>query len=187
MEFISPELHEFSAGTKLRLIERNYVHAAFSLFEAVTEDPRTLLPSKNQRAIFVDPYFGWHSESMPWVGLSITNVGVATPRDTLYPEKKDLGIGVGVRPPLAFGILRVGIDAVNLFTAEDFLSRFRLGASYKFGIMELIAGANSNSGTGGLQYSLQVFQVGIVYEFMRGDLSGGEPENRIATEFAIRL
>ena len=79
------------------------------------------------------------------------------------------------------------LDLVNLLHGEDLASRFRFGTSYQFGILELMSGLNKNSLTSGLQFSLQIIQVGIVYEFIRDDFGGTSPESKISTELSVKL
>ena len=182
-------LDGFSFGAKLRVLSRDFVHGRFSMFEvAASEEARSLLPMKSQTAVFVDPSVAWTSEG-PWkkrVSFGFSNLGRVWPRDPLYPEPADLGFGLGLEPPVGFGSLKLGIDFAELLHGESAMGRFRSGLSYRFGIVEAMAGYNQSATTVGLQFGFQLIRVGIVYEFLRADLEGGL-SNRIATEMSAAL
>jgi hypothetical protein len=186
--FLSKHLKHLTLGTRVRILERKYVHGTFSLYDTVSQNPKDLLPVKEQRAVFLDPSIGWTMPKLPWklrTSLSAKNIGRAWPEDPLYPEYPDLDYGVGLEPPVGLGKLRLGVDYVNLIHGQDFISRIRAGGSYQLGVMEPMIGLNKDSVTGGVQFGFQFVRAGIVYEFHRKDLSEGLPENRIATELAI--
>lgn len=190
LSVISSSLEDFTFGTRLRLLERDYVHGSFSLFDAIGSDPRTLLPTKTQHGILMDPSIGWISPKMPWklrASFSVNNVGSVWPADPLYPTLVDMSTGVGVEPPVGFGRWRIGLDLVNVIHGDDLMSRIRFGTSYKFGIAEVMGGFNTNSLTAGLQFGLNFITAGIVYEFVRNDFGGTAPENKLATELSIKL
>ncbi|MGK5082007.1 hypothetical protein WDW37_01785 [Bdellovibrionota bacterium FG-1] len=192
LSWVDSRFENFSFGSKLRLIQRDYVHGSFSFFDvdAIGSDPRTLLPSQTQYGVLVDSSVGWAPPKMFWkprVSVSLKNMGKLWPEDPLYPKLTDINLGVGVEPPLGFGRFRMGVDLINLVQAEALLARVRLGASYQFGILEVMAGLNQNSLATGLQFALHIFQAGIVYEFVRDDFGGADPESRVATELAVRL
>ncbi len=189
-EVISPNLREWSAGLRVSLIQRDYVNGSFSLFDAISTDPRVLLPAVSQQAVLFAPTVAWVPAAAPWhlhASVGAENLGRDFPQDPAFPDTADLVAGIGVEPPVPLGTLSIGLDLVQLINGPDFLSRFRLGASYKLGILEMMAGANENAVTAGLQFSFQVIQVGIVYEFMRSDFSADTPDTRISTELGIRL
>ena len=190
LEMLDRSLGGFSFGTRARLLQRKYVHGSFSMFQAISDDPRALLPTKSQTAVLLDPTLGWTSPKTLWkprASLGLSNLGKTWPDDALFPISTDLTAGLGVEPPVKFGRFRVGLDLVNLLYAPDLLSRTRLGTSYQFGVVEIMAGMNAHSLSGGLEMGLQIIQVGIVYEFIRDDFGGTSPESRISTEIAIRL
>ncbi len=188
---------DFSVGVRGRLLERHFVHSSFSLFQALAEEPRSLLPVRVQRAALVEPAFAWVPRKLAWrprLSLMATNLGPVWrdgPPETepaLYPSRPDLAFGAGLEPPVGFGDLRVGVDLVELLHAGQGLSsRLRLGASYRFGILEAMTGWNATSTAAGVQFALGVAQVGIVYELVRSDGSAGGFGEKIATELAIRL
>jgi hypothetical protein len=186
---LDEDLDGLSFGTRVRLIERKYVHSSFSLFEAMNEEPRSLLPVREQKGAFIEPSVAWQlpTEWKTYLSAEVKNLGTVWPKDTLHDDPTDLGVGGGVGIPLSYGTLRLGLDLVNLFTARTLLSRPRLGISYQIGVLEWMAGVHKNLMSTGLQFSFQVVQVGIVYELVRSDFVETTPGSRIATEFAIRL
>lgn len=187
---VAPELDEFTAGARLRLFERNYVHGSFSLTELAGDDLRRLIPTHTQRAALVDPTLAWASKSLEWkprISATVQNVGRTWPDDTLYPELTDIAVGLGLEPPVPVGRWRLGVDFVSLVQGQDLASRVRAGTSYRYGILEVMTGMNTDAFTAGLEFGLSYVQVGIAYELLRDQWGGGSPENRIATELTIRL
>ena len=193
LEELSGQLSDFSVGTRLRLLERTYVHGTFSLFQALTDNPRDLLPVQIQKGIFVDPTVAWAKKDLKWsprVSLGVKNLGHLFPQTSLYPERPDFGFGFGLEPPLEVGQLKLGLDVVDLIHGPEgggALSRFRVGSTYHLGIMDMMLGWNKSAVSAGVQFGIQVVQVGIVYEFLRSELNENTTENRIATEFSVRL
>ncbi|MBI4924837.1 MAG: hypothetical protein HY843_02845 [Bdellovibrio sp.] len=186
----TPALSQFTLGLELRLLDRKYIHNSFSFFKAIASPDAGLLPVNNQRAVFLDPSIGWASRKWPWktrASIAARNIGKVWYSNSLYPEYTDIDIGVGVEPPVEIGQLGVGIEFVNLIYAQDFISRMRFGGSYKLGMMEIMSGVNANSLVTGLEFGVNIFQAGIVYEFIRNDLRGLGPENKISTEFSFKL
>jgi hypothetical protein len=188
---ISPVLKDFSVGAKLRLINRTFVSGEFSLAQVGADDPQSLLPVQKQLAAYLDPTIGWRptvGRWKLWTSLGLVNLGTSNNPTPLYQAPVDIAGGVGVEPPLKYGRLRLGLDMVNLINnGGDAASMFKLGGSYKLGIMEAMGGWNENAITGGFLFGFQVVQVGVVYEFLRSELDGGFSENRISTEASIKL
>lgn len=180
-----------SAGARLKLLERRYVHGSFSFLQLATESPSDFLPVKKQRAMLLDPSVSWKASFWkpvrPTFSLAVENIGKTWPDDALYPESTDVDLGFGIEPSVKYGTLHLGMDLVNLANAPDLARRVRLGGGYHLGAMELLAGANRDVFSAGLQFGIQVVQAGIVYEFARTEMEGDGFENRIATEFSIRL
>jgi hypothetical protein len=195
LSLITPRLAPFSAGLGVRLLQRKFVHGSFSLLEAVASDPRALLPVTEQNAILLDPSLAAVTTFRRWklsASVGLVNLGYTSTQSPLYPNWVDVNAGVGVEPPVRYGRWRLGIDFVNLVHADDALSRFRMGTSYQYGMVEAMTGVNSRSWTAGLQFVLQFIQAGIAYEFVRSDFyslagNGSAFESRISTEFGVRL
>ena len=190
LSLIFSGLEDFTLGARLSFLERDYVHGAFSLFDAIGSEPRSLLPTRAQQGVLIYPSVGWVSPKMPWklrVSLGVNTIGNVWPEDALYPIQVDLGTGVGIEPPVGWGRWRVGLDLVQLIHGEDLLSRIRFGTSYQFGITEVMAGFNQNALTVGLQFGLHFITAGIVYEFLRNDFGGTTPGSKLATELSIKL
>ncbi len=190
LKLVDSSLEDFTLGTRVRFIERVFVHGSFSSFDLATQTTQQLLPVHRQKALYFDPQLGWVPKGAPWKlrgSIGLKNLGKATPPDPLYPEYVDVQGGLGVEPPVGFGDLKIGIDVVDLCHAEELEDRFRFGASYKLGILEPMVGLNSDAATAGLQFSLQIFQAGIVYEFATSDDAGTPAKNRLATEVSIKI
>jgi hypothetical protein len=179
-----------SIGAKFRILQRKYVHSFFSLFQAMSEDPRILAPVRSQNALFLDPFLGWSSSKLFWkprFSLSIQNIGTSWPYDPLYSEPSDLAVGIGIAPFLGVGQFRLGVDISNLLHAENLESRFRMGTSYRLGILEPMLGLSKNTVTGGVLCGFQIFQAGIIYQWFKSYVASISSENKIATEFSIKL
>jgi hypothetical protein len=195
---VSPALKDFSIGTDLRLIQRNYVHAEFTLAAVIaTSDSsslQALAPSQTQYALLFDPAIAWRPANLPWkihASLGVVNLGKDFPTDPIYPDTTDLAFGLGVEPPLGPGSLRLGVDLVNLLhpdTSDDGGdSFFRFGASYKYGLLEAMVGLTENTTTFGMHFNFAWIQTAIVYEFNRTEIEGVTSSNEISTELDIRL
>ena len=182
---------EMSTGVKMRFLDRQFVHGSFSLFDAISSDPRTLLPAQSQRALLFDPTLTWHATRVLWqprFTIGAQNIGFHSSTNAIYPDTPDMVLGLGVEPYLGYGRLRLGVDVTDVFTASDIPSRFKVGGSYRFGIIEVMSGWNSKSTTAGIIFGFKFAQVGIVYEFIRYDLStNAQASSKIATEFSVRM
>ena len=190
LSFISPDLEDFTLGTRIKFLKRDYVHGTFSLFDAITTDSRTVVPVSSRSGVLVDPVIGWAPAKLPWkprASLGVKNIGMIWKDDPLFPARADLEFGLGIEPPVGFGRLRIGLDGVNLIHGADLLSRVRFGTSFQFGIMEAMAGFTRKSLTSGLQIGLAPVSAGIVYEVIQDDFGGGSIESKIATELSIRI
>ncbi len=193
LKIVMPELSDFLLGTRINYVQRQYVHSSFSLFQVVSDPSSSFIPLKNQNAVLMDTVLTWAPAKARWkpqFTLGVKNIGWVSQDDPLYPESVDLVGGVGVRPPVGRGVARLGVDFVNLLHGDTLASRFRVGASYQYGIIELLTGANERSFNAGFQLSFQFLEVAAVYEFIRSDFSDTgylPPENRVSTEFAVRL
>ncbi len=119
--------------------------------------------------------------------MTASNLGPATPYDSLYADPADMIFAWGIEPPVGFGKLRLGLDVVQIIHGPDLASRMRFGSSYKFGILETMLGINSNSFTAGMEFAAPIVNVGLAYEFIRQDIEGGSTETKIATEFSFKL
>jgi hypothetical protein len=189
-DWFGESLRDFSAGARLRVLDRRYVHSQFSMVQVMIQSPGELVPVHAQRALLLDPAVGYVARRLPWrprLSLGVSNLGKSWPDDPLYRDRVDAAVGIGAEPPVGFGSLRLGLDAVELVHGTGALERLRAGASYRFGILEGMAGATRNAATFGMQFTMQVLTVGIVYESQRQDLETLGAENRISTELAVKL
>jgi hypothetical protein len=185
---LSNVLSGFSFGARLSFFERNYVHGAFSLFDALAEDPHTLLPVSNHKGVAIEPAIAWNGPTPAWkTHMSLAVTGQQWSSDPVRAQKTDLALGMGVVAPVPYGDFSLGIDMVNLVHAPDVISRIRLSGSYKLGVTEIMAGLNDRSVATGLHFGFELVQAGIVYEFLRNDFGGVSPESKIATELCIKL
>ncbi len=193
LKLFTPALSDFLLGTRVSFVQRKYVHSSFSLFQALSDAASTFIPLKEQTAVLMDTVMTWAPSKMKWkpqFTLGLKNLGWTSVTDALYPESLDLVGGVGIRPPVGKGVARLGVDFVSLVHGDSLMSRLRFGASYQYGIAEALFGANERSLTTGFQLCFQFLEVAAVYEFIRSDFSDTgylAPENRVSTEFAVRL
>lgn len=189
VEFLSSETDSVTVGARARLLNRRFVHSAFSLVQALSERPNTLIPVKTQTAVFLDPFVGWvhRSEWTYRLSLGVVNVGSGHPSAAEYPDTTDLQLGAGLEIPLPVGRVRVGLDLADVTTASSLDSRVRLGAGYRLANMELMAGYNINSVSAGVTMGSQLIRAGIAYEFSRADYEGESFESKIATELSVHF
>jgi hypothetical protein len=187
---MEPKLRDFAVGMKVRYVERKFVHGSFSFIDVGTREPRDYLPSQKQTAILANPVLAWVPGGNPWhlrTSIGAKNLGFSSAEYNEYPNAPDLEAGVGIEPPLGFGRFRLGLDFADLLGAPSFEDRLRFGVSYQFGVLELMAGANSASLTTGISFLLSFLQAGVSYEVARDDLENGKEETRIATEISVRF
>lgn len=171
----------WSAGIRTRFLERQYVHGSFSLFQAITEDPQTLLPVRKQTVLWFDPYLGWKYDlknAIVRVSGGVVNLGKAWPSYSLYDEKIGFELGLGVEYRLPVGRAHFGVDWAD---------ELRLGGSYQFGMLEFMAGHTPAATTAGIQFGFHTLSAAVIYEFRRTDQLGGDFGTKIATEFTFRL
>ena len=179
-----------TAGARLRIVDRKFLHSEFSALDPVAESPETYLPVNHQTGIFVDPSLNLRPIGAPWklsASVALENLGKVNQAYDEYPTDPDLQFGFGVEPPVPFGKLKLGVDFRDVLYTQSFQDTVRLGASYAFGLVEVMAGGNRSIVTGGFMLNLSFIQAGVVYEFYRDDYENGSAQSRIATEASIRL
>lgn len=188
---LSPKLKEWSVGLKARFLKRNYVHGSFSMFQAVTDEPRNLLPAKEQTALLIDPAIAWSRKTKGGprysATASVSNLGQHWPVDPLYPDPVSLNLGTGAEIPLPLGRARAGLDITGINSSGNVWDTLHFGGAYLLGITQIMAGANSHSLTAGAAFGFQLLQASVIYEFIRDDFSETAVSSRISTEFTVRL
>ena len=187
---ISNAYRDFSVGLRLNILQRKFVHGSFSFLDVATKSTADYLPVRQQNSVLFDPVAAWIPVHHPWhfrVSFGVKNLGYTSDIYSEYPNQVDLVGGIGIEPPLNWGRLRIGVDFVDLIYANAPMDRARLGASYQFGLIELMTGLNTDAATLGISFLISFIQVGVVYEVAREDLQNGNQQTRIATEFGVRL
>lgn len=187
---LSPDIRNFSVGVQLKLVQRKFVHGSFTLLDVATRETSDYLPVKQQSVALVDSSLAWIPRKNSWhlrMSIGLKNLGFSSANYGEYPDYTDLVGGIGIEPPVPVGRFRVGVDFTDLVHAAQIQDRFRLGTSYRYGLIELMAGRNSFASTIGISFLLSFIQASLVYEVDRNDLENGKQETRIATEFSARF
>lgn len=187
---LTQTLEGFKVGAKARFLHRRVLSSEFGLIELSTQDPGTLVPVLEGAAVFFEPVVSWEGR-LGRVHLlasaQIKNLGGAWGASGVFTAPTDGEFGFGLGVPLPLGELRIGAEAVRIFTALSLAERFRLGASYKLGVLEVLGGANAAAVTGGLHLALGWVQAGIVYEAYRAAWERTDLVSRLSTEISFRV
>lgn len=181
---------EWSIGGKLRLLNRQFIHSTFSLFTAISEEPSQYIPVQKQSAIFLEPSLVYKPKNAVWnlnFSAAVENLGSVNKGFAEYPNDPDLQLGVSVEPPISIGKVKLGLESRDLFYTSSFLEGIRFGASYQYGVMEVMTGINHAMFTSGILFNFSILQAGVVYEFIHDDYVNSGLESRIATEFSVKL
>ena len=155
----------FSVGAQARQIQRKFIRRQFKLLDVATQTGRDRLKPKEQSLLYFEPSLGYKS-STTWpltAGLMLVNLGTASVVYDELNEESQVQAGIALGAPIPYGQFRVMVDYKNLAPNEQESEKFRVGAMYSFGAMNLGAGADYNGLSWGLYYGVQQIHAGIMY------------------------
>lgn len=162
----------FSIGIQLRGVERSYVANSFYLLEAATEDGKKKLAANKTTNTYAEPglvylipeYWGLNFSIMKknLQLSSSSDLPANTPASRIDPEST--AMGVGLNPPMRWGQLSLSVDYRQLtdLTQRD-VSFMHYGSLYKYGTMSLSAGADDYGFSGGIFFSIEKLNSGILF------------------------
>lgn len=163
-------------GLQARLLERKFVKQRFKLLVLGTDSGKDLLKPKQQQVQYFDPGITWiiTEQWKPRISLLVMNLGSVSQAYDEYDEPVEAQVGVGVSPPVGWGNLDLEVSYRSMTYEESDLNKLRFGALYKFGSMNLASGIDSNGLSGGVYYSIDKVNAGILYSTTKTATEGDE-------------
>lgn len=152
-------------GAQVRSLNRKFIKQRFKLAALGTQAGKDLLQPKTQSVTYLEPgmtYF-FNKSWKPRVSLFVANAGIKSEHYDEILEPVEGQVGFGISPPMQWGSLDLSLEYRSLSYEESDLQKFRLGAMYKFGAMYLTGGIDQSGISGGVLYSLDKINAGIVY------------------------
>ncbi len=156
-------------GVQVRFENRKYIRKRFKLAELGTADGQKLLQPQTQNATYIEPSVSyimpgrWH----PRATFMMANLGFVTPQTSDLPTPVEPQVGIGISPPLRWGMLELSLEYRSMNYEEKALEKFRAGLLYKFGSMFLTGGIDANGLSGGVFYTIDSLNAGILYSTTR--------------------
>jgi hypothetical protein len=160
----------FFAGVQLRAMNRKFVKQRFKLVALGTQAGQDLLKPKEQSVTYVDPSVTYFL-NLPWkprVTAMVVNSGTVSEKYDELKEPVDTQLGIGISPPVYWGDLDLTLEYRSMTYEEDDAKKLRVGALYHYGSMYLTGGIDTNGISGGVFYSLDKINAGIVYSTTQG-------------------
>ena len=159
----------FYAGVQTRFENRKYIRKRFKLAELGTADGQKLLEPQAQTATYIEPSISYIAPSRwhPRATLMIANLGFVSPQTSDLPTPVQAQAGIGISPPLVWGVLELSLEYRGMNYEETPLERLRAGALYRFGSMYLTGGVDANGLSGGVFYTIDSLNAGIIYSTTR--------------------
>jgi hypothetical protein len=156
----------FYGGLQARFLGRKFVRQNFKLLVLGTPAGQDLLKPKEQTVAYLEPGLTYIFKH-PWkprVSALVANVGNVSQNYDEFPVPVEAQFGFAVSPPLHWGELDFTLDYRSMnYEEETMLERLRVGALYHFGSMYLNGGLDANGVSGGVYYSVEKFNAGILY------------------------
>lgn len=152
-------------GLQLRALNRKFIKQRFKLVALGTQAGQDLLKPKEQSVTYLEPgmtYF-FSKDWKPRLSAFVANLGTVSQKYDEFPEPTDGQLAFGISPPFTWGDLDLSLEYRSMTYEENDLKKLRLGALYHFGSMYLSSGIDSNGISGGVYYSLDKINAGIVY------------------------
>jgi hypothetical protein len=158
-------LPALSIGVQASSVERNYIIRNFKLVDLGTQAGKDLLKSRGQKLFLAEPGAVLHLETPVRSRLSvmIANLGWIEESPEL-PMQAEPQVGYTLAPTLPVGEMEIELAYRNLGLRENSPGqRFRLGALYRFGAMNLSGGVDYEGLSAGVNFGLDQVNAGIVY------------------------
>lgn len=176
------------AGLQTRLVERKFVQNEFSMFDAIADGQKVLVP-KEQRLVYLEPgvsFFGAGTWA-PKASVLLTNMGFADRQHEETKQAPVIDTGVGVAPPLGFGVLEVGLNYRASDMRPNIWDRFGFGAGYRLGLIETTLGWGNEQVNLGLMSSFWSAHVAVLFSSKRyrTDDLRDEYRSSVMTEFSF--
>ncbi len=153
-------------GVQTKFLSRKFIRQNFKLLVLGTPSGKDLLKAKEQTATYIEPsltYF-WKGSWKPRVSAMMVNLGTVSQEYAELPQPIEGQVGVAVSPPVSWGEMDFTLDYRSMsYEEQEIWERLRLGAMYHFGSMYLTGGLDANGISGGVYYSVEKFNAGIMY------------------------
>lgn len=156
-------------GAQVRVLSRKFIRRQFKLVSLGTEEGKDYIKPKKQMATYFEPAATWVIAKTwkPRVSLLIANLGSVSETHEELNTPVEPQIGFGFSPPVLWGDLDINIEYKSMNYEESGIDKFHLGSLYRFGSMYLAGGIDTNGVSGGVYYSLDKINAGIMYSTTR--------------------
>jgi len=158
------------AGAQVRAVDRKYVRKQVFLLDLATDEGRAQLQPQRQSAVYFEPGVSYVF-NLPWkprISAMIVNLGIQNGNFSDMNEPIEGQYSIGINPELPWGDLSILLDYRSMnYQESSYTERLRLGMMYHLGAMYLGGGVDNNGVSGGLFFSLQQLNAGILYSTTR--------------------
>lgn len=155
----------FFVGGQIRTVSRKFIKQHFKLAATATEAGKDLLKPKEQNVTYFEPAatYIFANSWKPKIALMVVNGGIVSEKYDELPEPIEVQGGFGISPPVMWGTLDLSLEYRSMTYEEEDIKKIRFGALYHYGSMYLTGGIDANGVSGGVYYSLDKINSGIVY------------------------
>ena len=156
---------QFSVGLQTRLVSRKSVSRTFKLVELATESGRDLLKPQDQTVVFLEPGATWIIAKawQPRISVFVQDVPISKNGESYVPITTSPQAGFAISPPVKFGQMDLMLEYRQLEADAGIKRSVHLGGIYRFGSMNLLGGIDGNGSSGGVFYTLDKINAGIMY------------------------
>lgn len=158
-----------SLGAQIRLLDRKFIRQRFRLVELGTEEGKNILKPKKQKVTYIEPAatYTFNTKWQPRATIMIANLGFYSEKYDELETPVDVQVGLRVSPPIKWGQLEMALEYRSMNYNENPLEKLHLGVLYSLGAMNLAGGIDSFGISGGIYYSLEKINAGILYSTTR--------------------
>ena len=163
-------------GLQLRYINRKFISGQFFLTDVLAENGNSLLESKNQDNVFLEPSIAYIPDGNDWtpsVVASVENLGWISKNYNEFPSSPKLNLGSSIvlfqqgKQKLAAGI-NAGYDR----DSRDIISPLGIGSIYQYGALRLSGSLHEYRSSAGFIVVYKNVETGLVYVNQTVDSNG---------------
>ena len=166
VQFGHPLGDDFYWGLQVRYRHRRYVSSEFFVTDVLTEDGSSRFSPQDQDSVFLEPSLLYAPEDVFWrpsLSAGVRDLGVSSGSGPATPINLQYHLSGAIAPEFKIGELSLGLDLMWNQAQRDVGNFATLGASYRYGILRLLASASSGGQGVGFIAEDDFWSIGLNY------------------------
>lgn len=152
----------FFYGAQLRVTQDKVVQKSFRLIDLGTDSGKDYLKPTSNSRIFVEPGLGFVFGAWK-LSLLGANLRAVDDSEVELPENSELQAGAAYSTDLLSGTLDLSMDYKSLSYQETEDQKFHFGTRFRYGVLNMLGGADYYGVSGGIAFALEKIYSGIMY------------------------